>query len=66
MNKTKLAITAFWVVFVLPSLMYLLVNFYWWLFDGNKLNLNKIIAALGVLFIMLPIGMMISSEMWGD
>ena len=44
MSKFKFAIT-FAAVFALPSILYFVANFYWWLFDGNVLNGDKMFSA---------------------
>lgn len=62
MSKTKLAIIIYWLVFVIPSLGYLVVNFYWWLFDGNVLNGEKMGAALCVLMFTGLFGVLVAVE----
>lgn len=64
MSKTNLGIILYWLVLVIPLLAYLLVNFYWWLFDGNVLDSEKMMAALCVVIGTGPVGVLITSENW--
>lgn len=45
MNKQQVIWLATAVIFVAPSLLYFVVNGYWWLFDGNRLDQDKMFAA---------------------
>lgn len=51
MSKQKIAWFAFVAVFVLPPRCYLVVNLYWWLFDGKVLSMGKMVAAVAVVLI---------------
>lgn len=40
-TRTKWIIAVPGVVVIIPTGLYFLVNFYWWLFDGNIIDFNK-------------------------
>jgi len=65
MKIVNVLIVFFWLIFVLPLIGYLAVNFYWWLFDGNVLNAEKMIGALCVLIFTGFIGAFLAGEVWG-
>ena len=46
-NQRILSIVLY-IVFVLPSTLYFVINGYWWLFDGNQPYANKMIVAFMV------------------
>lgn len=52
MSKWKKNLTIGWLVTIgLPTGLYVFVNFYWWLFDGNVLNSQKMGTAAAILVI---------------
>lgn len=60
----NIAIVSYFLVFIIPVLGYLIVNFYWWLFDGNILNVDKMFASVSVLTVAVPIGAFLVFEIW--
>lgn len=62
MKKYKWSIL-YTAVFVVPVVAYLMVNFYWWLFDGNVLTADKMMASLFYLSIMwIPTAVLVGLE----
>lgn len=69
--KTKLLITLYWLIFVIPPLGYLVVNFYWWLFGGNVLNGDRMFQSILVLIVAGTVGIILNieinyRELWDD
>lgn len=50
-TRTKWIAGAWAAVVIVPCALYLSVNFYWWLFDGNVPNGDKMGAAAVVVFL---------------
>ena len=47
----RIVIGGLFVVLALPSLLYFVVNIYWWLFGNNVLDVDKLGASLILMFV---------------
>jgi uncharacterized membrane protein (DUF441 family) len=64
MTKINLLIIFYWLVFIIPLALFLVVNFYLWLFTNYVPDSDKMGISVGVIIMTITPGLFGAIEVW--